>query len=432
MDGALALLILTYVWRVQDLFSVLHPLQLASLGTLGATGLFVAGGGMARLEVARRQPVYRWAVALLVMMVLSVPFALFPGAIFRFILEDHLKTFLMMTLIAASLRGAGGASRMAGVHVAGAVVYCLVVISRFPMVGGRLQSLVYYDSNDLGMLLVCTLPLAVYFLRPGERGWVRLMALGGAGVILLGLVRSGSRGGTLGLLTVCVYMLLRFSVFSKKARLGALMAGVGALVFLGGAAYRKQMETLLHPTQDYNWSGKSPEGRMEVWKRGVGYMLARPLTGVGASGFYVAEGTLSERAKRQQYGKPLKWSAPHNSFVQAGAELGFPGLFIFLGLLFVAFRRPKHDGPVDGNHAALERALSASILGYAVTGFFLSQAYAALLYTLLGIIVGLRAFAAVPAAAAAAAQTSAAPARVRVYGRRGGGWGMVPPLPPAV
>ena len=49
-------------------------------------------------------------------------------------------------------------------------------------------------------------------------------------------------------------------------------------------------------------------------------------------------------------------------------------------------RRQQDDDGFDGDVAALGQALGASLVGYVVTGFFLSQAYAAFLYTLLGMI----------------------------------------------
>ena len=122
------------------------------------------------------------------------------------------------------------------------------------------------------------------------------------------------------------------------------------------------------------------ESEMEVWKRGVGYMLRRPVLGVGADNFYVAEGTLSERGRQQQFGRGFKWSAAHNSFVQIGAELGIPGLVAFIAMLIVAFRTGlrssarSHD-PDSLTQHALGQAFAATVIGYVVTAF--NESYAA-------------------------------------------------------
>jgi O-antigen ligase len=150
---------------------------------------------------------------------------------------------------------------------------------------------------------------------------------------------------------------------------------------------------------------------MDIWKRGLGYMVTHPLLGVGASAFSSAEGTLAPQAARQQRGIGFKWSEAHNSFIEIGAELGVLGLVLFVSLLAAGFRTlaPIRRGP-QGPPAFLAQALTASLLSYAVSGFFLSAAYWAYLYALLGMIVGL---AKVVAPAAARPPTSPRAARER-------------------
>jgi O-antigen ligase len=123
---------------------------------------------------------------------------------------------------------------------------------------------------------------------------------------------------------------------------------------------------------------------MQIWKRGIGYMLANPLLGVGPNNFPTAEGTLSPLAQRQQYGIGVRWNAAHNSFVQIGAETGLPGLALFIAMIasgFAALRRAP---------APLTPALTASLIGFVVGAFFLSLAYSEMLYTLLAFAVAMR------------------------------------------
>jgi O-antigen ligase len=143
---------------------------------------------------------------------------------------------------------------------------------------------------------------------------------------------------------------------------------------------------------DYNRTAET--GRLQIWTRGIGYMLDHPLLGVGPGNFQRAEGTLSPFAHRQQYGVGVLWSAPHNTFVQVGAELGIPGLALFVAMIGSAFlllarlgRRQR--GAHRDRDAALTQALTASLLAFVVGAFFLSFAYSEMLYTLLALAVGL-------------------------------------------
>jgi len=132
---------------------------------------------------------------------------------------------------------------------------------------------------------------------------------------------------------------------------------------------------------------------MAIWKRGIGYMADRPLTGVGLAAFPTAEGTISPLADRQMFGRGVKWSAAHNSFVQVGAELGVLALVVFTATVFGALLmmgRLARDALARGDRgiAAFARAQGAVMVGYLVAGFFLSQAYAPFLFVSLGLIVG--------------------------------------------
>jgi len=147
---------------------------------------------------------------------------------------------------------------------------------------------------------------------------------------------------------------------------------------------------------DYNRTDES--GRMHIWRRGVGYMFRNPVFGVGPGNFQAAEGMLSSFAARQQLGVGVRWNAAHNSYIQVGAELGMPGLFIFIAIIastFAALRRLNRWYAVaaddrDENPRALTNALTASLVGFVVGAYFLSLVYTELFYTLVALSVGLR------------------------------------------
>src|SRR2546422_9957228 len=92
----------------------------------------------------------------------------------------------------------------------------------------------------------------------------------------------------------------------------------------------------------------------------------------------------------QQYGKGFKWSAAHNAFIEIGAEIGVLGLILFVALLVAAFRTLSavRRGPSD-EATLVAQALTASLVGFVVTGMFLSQAYSANFYALLGMTLAL-------------------------------------------
>lgn len=394
---ALVGMIATFVWRVQQIIPPLSTLQLTSISTGTAILIFALSKLDKRHLPSASHPVFKVVLFILFWMLVSVPFGLIPSLSFLFLIEDHLKTFLFMVLLIAAIQTLRDVERFMMVQVIAATMYCIYALTSVEAGSdGRFPGLIYYDANDFAMLIVATLPFVVYFARPAATWRTKLVAAVAAAPFLLTLIKTGSRGGFIGLLVVCGYLLFSFTAVPKRTRINAVACCLTVLILFGGAQYWARMGTLLNPSEDYNWSGQSSDGRMEIWKRGVGYMLEKPITGVGPSAFYVAEGELSEMAALAELGIGFRWSAPHNSYVQIGAELGVVGLVAFLLLLTRTFttsrafsRVPTGSTEESQRRAALGQAFCASLLGFAVTSFFLTQAYAAFLYCTLAMVIGL-------------------------------------------
>ena len=117
-------------------------------------------------------------------------------------------------------------------------------------------------------------------------------------------------------------------------------------------------------------------------------MLENPLLGVGAGAFEVAEGSLHQGVG--------KWNAPHNSFIQVGAELGVGGLVLFVFLIYRAvkncrtvIRLARNDSRLQP-YLCLGHGFEISLSAYIVAGSALSQGYTSLLYFLIGMSVVLK------------------------------------------
>lgn len=316
-------------------------------------------------------------------MMLSVPTALVFGNSFDLVFNNVIKTALMTLIVAGSVRGTRDVERLAFAYFLGAVLYSLVIVTTFDVGSGgdwRLGHLYYYDANDFATLVVTAMPLGVYFLhRAGKRAF-RLFAAAGLVLLTLGFVWSGSRGGFIALVVVAAFVVCRFSAIPLRWRLTATTLVAAVLMATATDHYWEQMGTITSK-QDYNHTSET--GRLQIWSRGIDYMLNNPLLGVGPGNFQSAEGMLSPLADRQQFGIGVRWSAPHNSFVQVGAELGVPGLTLYIAVIASALLALRRRGP-------LTPPLSGALLGFVVGSFFLSLAYSDMLYTLLAFSIGLR------------------------------------------
>ncbi|PYP02948.1 MAG: hypothetical protein DMD25_08380 [Gemmatimonadetes bacterium] len=392
LQVVLTLLVLVQVWRIQDLFPGIAMPGLPVLGTVAVLFLLGLDQDPRRRLDTLEQSVVRAALALLLFATLSIPGSLYPRYSVIFVVTDYLRSVALMLMIAASVRGVGDLRRLAWLQIVGVTLFCAVSLARGQVdVDGRLVVNAYYNSNDLALLIVSTLPLTLYVWRRPTGLVGRAVVLAATSCVVMTLGRTGSRGGFLAFVVVAGYLLAGFRGIATSKRLAAVALLAILLVALASDRYFARMQTILHPSADYNWRGKSETGRMEIWKRGIDYMLTNPVLGVGAGAFPMAEGTLAPEARElRQYGREFKWSAAHNPFIQIGAELGVLGLIAFIALLVGAFRtlaKVRRGPPAEA--AVLAQILTACLVGFLVGALFSSMAYAPYLYMLLGMIVGL-------------------------------------------
>lgn len=326
----------------------------------------------------------------------SVVFGISLGHAATFVINDFAKTLAITALIVLSIRDVTDVRRLCWAIALGGIV--LAYLSIFVVGISKVVSGVSYDANDVGVLMVMTLPLAVLLLQHAGRFVERLVALCGIVLLAMTIVKTQSRGAFIGALAVGAVMLL----------LPGLSAGRRVLFVLGAAAtmwiaapagYWANMQSILEdPKADYNWDALN--GRRNLAKRGVGYMLEYPAFGVGIDNFRFAEGTISEKALNARPGHGIRWAAAHNSFVQAGAETGIPGLLLWTTLLLsniilplrLRRRMPRtwRRGSRDERFLlAATTYVPAAQVGFAVTAFFVSFAWMEPLYFLSALVIGL-------------------------------------------
>jgi probable O-glycosylation ligase (exosortase A-associated) len=389
--AAVAGYILTAVGRVHQVFPVLEALRPAIVTGAVALVLFLVDRRMNRRLTTAWTPATAWLLGVFAWMSLSVPGALSEGMSVNLVFGTFIKTVLMCLVAAAAIRGRRDVERLVLAYLAGAAIYAAAIISRFELGSGhddwRLGHLYYYDANDFATFAVTAIPFAVYFLHSARRLMARAAALAALAVLTLAFVYSGSRGGFLALAVVGVYVVLRYRAIPLRWRLMASALVAAVLLATASGQYWEQMGTIVSDA-DYNRTDE--RGRLQIWTRGIGYMLDNPLFGVGPSNFQRAEGTLSPFAERQQFGVGVRWSAAHNTFVQAGAELGIPGLLLFVAMIVAALRMLARAARARSpDTQALAQALLASLIGFVVGAFFLSLAYSDMLYTLVALAAGL-------------------------------------------
>jgi O-antigen ligase len=388
--------VLVAVGRVHQLFPVLALFRPAILMGAFAMLYFLRDASSVRRVRWVIVPTTRCIMAFLFWMALSMPGALVRSTSFDLLLGNFIKTFLMFLVIAAGVRGVRDVERIALAYLASAAIYAAVIISRFNLGEGdswRLGDLYYYDANDFATLAVTAMPLALYLIHRARANYQRVLGIAALALLTVAFVRSGSRGGFLALLGVVVFVNVAYRAIALRWRLTATVLVAVVLLATASDRYWTQMGTI---TSDSDYNRSDETGRIKIWQRGIGYMLRYPVFGVGAGNFNAAEGMLSPFAERQQLGRGVRWNAAHNSYIQVGAELGIPGLLMFVGMIataFLALRRSSRRGGVAHMSNAgpeLTQAVAAALVGFVIGAIFLSLAYSEILFTLLALAVAVQ------------------------------------------
>ncbi len=316
-----------------------------------------------------------------------------------YITTTYWKTIAVALLLIASLRNLTDVRRMVwATAIAGVLLsFTSVFITHLSKTRGG----AVYDANDVGTIVVMTLPLTIFAAQVSKGIW-RLAWIGGLVLCADTVAISGSRGAFFGVLAIGVALLLFLPGISTIKRLMYVGGITAALAVFAPEGYWESMQSIVtNPTADYNWDAGM--GRRQIAKRGIGYMMDHPLFGLGIDNFSMQEGMYSDYAKELMLkGIGVKWTAPHNSWVEAGAETGIPGLLLWIALVvgstvpLIRLRRKMPaswatDGTPDQRFVYLATLyVPIALLGFVVCATFVSFAWSDQSYVLPAIAMGIQ------------------------------------------
>ncbi len=236
------------------------------------------------------------------------------------------------------------------------------------------------DGNDYSLSVTIAIPMCLYLIMRAKTLWMRLfwgLALAG---LILGVVGTQSRGATIAL--ACVFLFLWWKGRQKIIGLALIALLVSGIVSYAPDIYFERIDTIAH----YEEEG-SAMGRITAWKTAVRMAEKHPLLGVGSGHFAVKLGT---EFRPPEFGVGnLPWLTAHSMYFLLLGELGIPGItFLFAILIgnYLINNKLMRDARMRSSDLAnLFLILNASLIAFAIGGAFLSVAYYPHLYVLTGI-----------------------------------------------
>ncbi len=191
------------------------------------------------------------------------------------------------------------------------------------------------DENDAGLVLLmfAALPLAVLAVGRSS-GHPRLFSLVATGAILIGVVRTFSRGTFVGLIAVAGYFFLR----SSRKILLTVLAGLMVLVAIPFAPQGYKDEIL----SIQNVDDPTAQGRFHLWKLAMRVWMDPPHSpfgvGLANTAYFLADyETASDTAEAASVGG----RAVHSVYFQLLSELGLWGIWVVGSLVWISVTRNR-------------------------------------------------------------------------------------------
>lgn len=186
------------------------------------------------------------------------------------------------------------------------------------------------DPNEYALVLALGIPMAYELFTKGHRV-VRVFNLLLMPVLLVGIILSSSRGGTLAAAVALMVFPLGFLAldrFGKRAILGVVALGMIAVPFYWNeiaATVGTNLERI--STVGTELTSGTLNERSTIWTGGMAAFASRPVLGFGGGAFPAA----LERVTGMR-------QVAHNTFISVAVEMGAIGFVLFAAiLLLIAF-----------------------------------------------------------------------------------------------
>jgi putative inorganic carbon (hco3(-)) transporter len=228
------------------------------------------------------------------------------------------------------------------------------------------------DPNDFGFLLAVTVPLAMHQIQTAHRPGRRIAAVLALVLILAGILATFSRGAIVGLAVAGA-----FSLLTRRLRMRWVLLFLGGALLIAGTANLLQPQTVSNALDRKEYIAESNVNtRLVAWRIAFDEFQTSPVLGVGPGNFerrYIEFGLPTARAGA---------ITTHNAYLNILAELGLPGLVLFVGYLAVSWETLRRRIGDDPAARAFRSSLAAGFVVALVGSMFLTEQYYAPLWLL--------------------------------------------------
>lgn len=336
----------------------------------------IIGGGIARV-FSVRTGIY-WGLFAL-WLIIGTPFSTWKGGSAPR-LTDFLKADLIMIFVVGGLvtnwrecKKLAAAIGIAGLlNVISGRVFAGDMSGRYGLEFGTVS-----NPNDFAAHLVLVLPFVMYLLVTPRNILIRVAAAIGLCAGLFMALKTGSRGGEVGILVDAFLFLIAGNSRRRISIICLAPVAVIALLIALPSDVIQRLHSFSASDQTASLEAlDSSEARNYVFRKSLQYTLEFPIFGLGMDQFATWEGGHNTLIGTHGY-----WHGAHNSFTQASSEGGIPAGILLIAAwasTFLVLRRVNRQARVRsdcGDIEVLSFYAMVAVAGFMVAIFFLNFAY---------------------------------------------------------
>jgi O-antigen ligase len=315
-------------FRPQDQIPGLEALHLSELTAIAGLAAMAMRRMSAGQTIAHANTEVIGVVVLGAIIVLTIPFSIWPGGSTHVFSDIFVKIILIFALMVSTITSPRRVRQMTWVMItASGYIAARAVFDYVRGVnlveGDRVRGAVggmFENPNDLALNLVTFLAPTLFIILQDRKPSRRLFASVLAVAMLAGIVCTKSRSGFLGLVMMGLVVMYYIAKVNPAAVGALFVVGLMALPVMPSSFWNR-MDSIVNAEEDETGSRAA---RLRLIDQGVQVFIANPITGIGAGQF-----------KNYNDGETIeKWRVTHNVWLQVAAELGIFGLaaFVFLVL----------------------------------------------------------------------------------------------------
>ena len=241
------------------------------------------------------------------------------------------------------------------------------------------------DSGDFGIAMVVFSAIVISFVIALKHQWGKYKKILFYFVVVTGLITivgTSSRGAQLGVVAMGVWFLLK----SKNGIKGLLVVLAVACLL-----YYVLPEEMFSEYKSAGHDGTSQD-RLAHWSFGIDVIADHPVLGIGYENWLAYCNHINPYGLGQGHAERCR--LPHNTYITAGAELGIPGLLVYIWISTYIFyinaktrkRLVNINEPLLYN---LTQGLDAGLIGYHVASIFFTVLFYPMLWVNLSLAVAI-------------------------------------------